>query len=159
MTAQFDDAAIAVIFDKVVSYALATGRFDTVNQHEPKSTPGTGISCSVWVDSITPVRTSGLAATSGLVSLQARLYTSFNAQPYDMIDPNVLSATTDLMGALSGDFEFGQEASVREVDLLGTYGKGGLSAKAGYVEIDRHMMRVMTINIPIVINDMFLQVA
>jgi hypothetical protein len=155
----FDDAAINIIFDKIISYALATGRFDHVNQHEPKNSPGTGMLFSLWVQAIRPVRSSGLGATSGLVVFQGRIYTNFISQPYDMIDPNVMAATADLMNALSGDFDFGGEANVRAVDLLGQTGgqNTALSAQAGYVEIDRQMMRVMTIMIPIIVDDMFIQ--
>lgn len=158
MTANFNDQAIAAVFDKVVSYAMSTGRFESVNQHEPKSSPETQIHCSVWINNIKPARTSGLAATSGLVVLQARIYVDFRRQPFDMIDPEVTAATTDLMGALSGDFALGGVAGVRAIDLLGMTGTS-LSAQAGYVEIDRQMYRVMTITIPIIINDMFSQVA
>lgn len=150
----FNDAAVMTVFDKIVSYALASGRFDHVNQHEPKSAPGHGLECSVWMDKIIPVRTSGLNATSGLVSMYARIYTNFRQQPYDMIDPNVMSAVADLISALSGDFDFGGDANVRAVDLLGMSGNP-LSAQAGYVEIDRQMFRVMTVTIPVIINDMF----
>ena len=152
-----NDAAINAIFDAVVSLALQSGRFDSVNQHEPKSAPGTGITCSIWMQQIRPVpRASGLAATTGLLILYERLYTSFLSQPYDMIDPAVTSATVDLIGRMSADFDFGEIASVRNVDLLGQTGHS-LSAQAGYVEIDRRMYRIMTITIPIIVNDMFAQ--
>lgn len=159
MAANFNDAAINGVFNSIVSYCMATGRFDQVNQHEPKSAPGTGIFCSIWINQIRPIEASGLAATSGVVELQARIYTSFAQQPFDMIDPNVTSATLDIMGALSGDFNFQGTNDVRNVDLLGAYIAGGLRSQAGYVEIDRQIYRVMTIFIPIVINDMFIQVA
>jgi hypothetical protein len=158
MTANFNDAAINLVLDKVVSYALASGRFDSVNQHEPKNAPGSGTYCSIWVQSITPARLSGLAATSGVLVLSVRAYTSFVQQPFDMIDPNIMAAITDFMGALSGDFEFGQQANVRNVDLLGANGVK-MQANAGYVEIDRQVFRVMTLTVPIVINDMFNQSA
>lgn len=162
MTANFNDVAINQVIDKIVSYALSTGRFDHVNQHEPKSSPGHGMNCSVWADSIAPT-TSGQDATSVVVNFQARVYMSFNQQPFDMIDPKILAAVTDLMGAFSGDFDFGGVANIRYVDLLGATNSGsrmqGLSAQAGYVEIDRNMFRVMTIFIPIVINDAYTQVA
>lgn len=155
----FNDEAVMTVFDKVVSYALISGRFDAVNQHEPKNAPGSGLSCSVWINSIVPYRQgSGLNSTTGAVTLNARIYTNFRSQPYDMIDPNVTSATSDLIGALSGDFNFGGDAGVRNVDLLGMAGIP-LSAQSGYVEIDRQMFRVMTLTIPIIINDMFLQEA
>jgi len=153
----FDDAAIATIIDKVVSYALASNRFELVNGHEPKSAPGNGLTCAVWVQDIRPIRTSGLAATSGFIRLQARIYTSFVGEPADLIDPNVAAAASDLIGALTLDFDLGGDADVRAVDLLGMSGET-LSAQAGYIEIDRKMYRVMTINVPIIINDMWAQV-
>jgi hypothetical protein len=154
----FNDVAIGQVFDKIVSYAMATGRFDVVNQHEPKNSPGTGMTCALWVQSISPTRTSGLAMTSGVVMLNARVYTSFRSQPFDMIDPNVMSATCDIIGALSGDFDLGGVANVRAVDLLGMAGTP-MQATAGYVEIDKQMLRVMTITIPVLVNDMFSQEA
>jgi hypothetical protein len=163
VTANFNDAAINQVIDKIVSYALATGRFDSVNGHEPKNAPGTEMSCSVWADIIRPYAGgSGLSATSIVVEFQVRCYMSFTSRPYDMIDPKILAAVTDLMGAFSGDFNFGGVADVRYVDLLGASGGGrtaGLNAKAGYVELDRHMYRIMTMIIPIIINDAFTQVA
>lgn len=152
----FNDAAISAVFNKIVSYALASGRFDSVNQHEPKSAPGSGLSCSIWVQNIRPITSSGLAMTSGVVEINARIYTSFISEPFDAIDPSVMAATSDIMGALSGDFSFGGSANVRCVDLLGMEGTA-LSSQAGYVELDRKMYRVMTILIPVIINDMWLQ--
>lgn len=154
----FADAAVMTLFDKIVSYALASGRFDSVNQHEPKNAPGVGVSCSVWSQTIKPVRSSGLQATSGVVVFQARIYSNFLSEPYDMIDPNVMSAAANLMGQLTADFDFGGEANVRQLDLLGTTGAStSLQANAGYVEIDRQMFRVMTITIPVIVDDMFAQ--
>jgi hypothetical protein len=158
MSANFNDQAIAQILDKLVSYGLASGRFDAVNQHEPKNAPGSEITLAIWVQNINPVRSSGLAATSGVLIMNARIYQNFRSQPFDAIDPKVMGATTDLMGSLSGDFLLGGVASVRNVDLLGSSGKT-LSAQAGYVEIDREVFRVMTITVPIIINDMFTQEA
>jgi hypothetical protein len=155
--ANFNDAAVITVFDKVVSFALATGRFDHVNQHEPKNAPGRGLECSVWMNTITPTRSSGLGAVSGIVTLYARIYTNFRKQPYDAIDPDVMAATADIMGAMAGNFDFGGAANVRTVDLLGGWSNTPLSAAAGYVEIDRQMFRIMTVTIPIVINDMFLE--
>jgi hypothetical protein len=158
VTSNFNDEAVNTVFSRVVSYAMQTGRFDNVNQHEPKNAPGNGLTCSIWMQRITPIAAGGLDVTSGVVLLQARIYTSFVQQPFDMIDPSVMAATTDFIGAMSGDFEFGGEADVRNVDLLGAYGPS-LSGEAGYIEIDRRVLRVMTIAVPIVINDMWEQVA
>lgn len=155
--AQLSDALVNGIFDRVLSWPMTLGRFESVNQHEPKSSPGTGMSYSQWVQEIRPVgKMSGLQATTGVLILQGRIYMPFLTKPYDFIDPQITSATADFMGALSGDFDFDVLFNVRNVDLLGSSGVM-LRAIAGYVEINREMYRVMTITIPIIVNDMFLQ--
>lgn len=152
----FGDAEVRDVFDRLVSFALESGRFDTVNTYEPKSQPGNGVSMSLWAQDIRPVRASGLNSTSALIIFSGRIYTSMTQQPYDLIDVNVLSAAVYLIGALSMDFELGGADDVRMIDLLGAQGTD-LNGKAGYVEIDRHMYRVMTVTIPIIINDMWSQ--
>lgn len=158
MAANFNDAAISQVIDKLVSYALASGRFDSVNAHEPKNAPGSNITCAIWVQWIRPVSTSSLAATSGVLLVNARIYQNFRSEPFDAIDPKVTAAATDLMGSLSGDFDLGGVANVRNIDLMGSSGQA-LSLQAGYVEIDREVFRVVTITIPVLINDMFTQEA
>lgn len=150
----FDAAAVDTLFDKVVSHALKLAIFETINSHEPKSAPGLGLRAAIWVDYIGPVTSSGLAATSGKVTLKIRIYSSMLQQPYDAIDPDMLKATTTLLGEYTGDFDFG--ATVRQVDLLGAYGES-LSAQAGYLTIDNKHYRAMTITLPIIINDMWVQ--
>lgn len=147
---------ISGILDKIVSHAMASGLFERVNQHEPKSAPGNGLSCAVWVDSIAPVRSSGLSATSGRLAIQVRIYTSMLAEPPDAIDPALTSAVDVLMTAYSADFELG--GTVRCVDLLGMAGEP-LSAKAGYLSQDKKLFRVMTILVPLIVNDLWNQVA
>jgi hypothetical protein len=157
MSAQFNDAAIQAVIDKLVGFALASGRFDAVNAHEPKNSPGTGITFALWVQRVRPVpRGSGVAATSGILLMMGRIYQNFRSQPYDAIDPKVTAAMTDIMGAISGDFALQGVPQVRNVDLLGQFGVA-LDAQAGYVEIDRNVFRVMTITIPVILNDMFIQ--
>jgi hypothetical protein len=151
------DAQLLTIFDGVVSHALALGRFDRVNGHEPKSAPPSGLTAAVWVDRIAPVPAmSGMASTTGVLVLNARIYTTMLSEPQDAIDPAVLAAVVDLMGAYSGDFDLG--GSVRNVDLLGQSGFA-LSAQAGYLNQDNKIFRVMTITLPLIVNDLWDQVA
>ena len=152
----FDAAAVDNLFAALVTDAELTGLFETVQTHEPKSAPQNGLNCSVWVDTIKPVRTSGLNSTSGLVTFFIRIYNSMLAEPQDDIDPQILAAVGVLMNTYSGDFELGDVADVRMVDLLGAY-SDGLSAQAGYMSIDSKMFRVMVITLPVVLNDMFPQ--
>jgi hypothetical protein len=155
----FNDVAVNAVLDKIVSYALASGRFDAVNQHEPKNAPGNQVTFALWIQRIRPVpRGSGLSATSGILLLTGRVYQNFRSQPFDAIDPSVTAATLDLMGKLTADFGLQGVPSVRNIDLLGQYGIA-MDAQAGYVEIDKSIYRVVTIQIPVIINDMFVQVA
>lgn len=147
---------IDAILNALVSHAASTGLFERVNAHEPKNAPGNGLSAAVWVDSIGPTPSaSGLAATTGRVALQVRLFTNMIQEPMDAIDPNMVKAVDTLMGLYSGDFELG--GSVRNVDLLGQTGTP-LSALAGYINQDGKLFRVMTILVPLIINDLWNQV-
>ncbi len=146
---------IQPILDALVSHAAATGHFERVNQHEPKSAPGNGLTAALWSQTIAPaIGASGLDSTTIRIEFALRIFQNMLMQPQDAIDPRVLAATSALMTAYSGDLELG--GLVRDVDLLGTHG-APLSAQAGYVPIDNKMFRVMTITIPLIINDVFEQ--
>ena len=159
MAQNFNQAAVTALFDAVVSTAAALGDFQRVNFHEPKSPPGAQLSCSFWLASISAVKASGLAKTSGLVVISGRIYKSAlaaNAQGFDAIDPAILTAACDLMAAFSGNFTLG--GTVRQVDLLGQFGTP-LSAQAAYVPIEEKQYRVMELTVPVVIDDMWTQEA
>jgi hypothetical protein len=144
------------LVDAVASYAATTGEFDTVNTHEPKAKPGTGVTCSIWVDEILPLAAaSGLAAVTGLVTMAMRVQRPFLAHQLDQIDPLIMRATAALMTVFAGGFTMG--AVVRNVDLLGQHSQG-LRSKAGYVNQDGTVYRVMDCSLPLVINDLFSEV-
>lgn len=142
------------IIDAIVSHAAALGRFERVNAHEPKSPPGSGLSCAVWVDRIAPVASSGLAATSALVVVNVRVYTNMLTEPADAIDPALMQAVDALLAALSSDLDLGGQ--VRCVDLIGQTGTA-LSAQAGYLTQDSRLYRVMTVTVPLIVNDAWTQ--
>lgn len=143
---------ITSIIDAITSHAQASGFFDSVNGHEPKSAPGGGMTCSVWVREIAPVDSSGLAATSVRVTFTVRLYLPFKQQPENSIDPAMITAVDALMDAYAGDFTFG--GNVRNVDIRGADGPG-LTMSAGYINIDSQVFRVLDITLPVVVNDVW----
>jgi hypothetical protein len=146
---------INAVLDAAVSHAMALGLFERVNGHEPKNAPGSGLTAAVWVDYIGPhAAQSGLAATSARLVLNVRAYTSMLADPQDAIDPRVVAAVGALMGEYSGDFDFG--GAVESVDLLGRAGPP-MSAQAGYLNQDQKLYRVMTITVPVIVNDVWTQ--
>jgi hypothetical protein len=68
------------------------------------------------------------------------------------VDLAVTGAVDQLMGAYSGDFEFG--GNVRNVDILGAHGTG-LGAVFGYARFDSTTYRVATLTVPLIINDVW----
>lgn len=148
---------IRTILAAVEDHALQSGYFQAVNGHEPKTAPQNGLTAAVWVEQIGPARGgSGLTSTSTRLALFVRLYTPMVQQPEDAIDPDLMTALDALMAAYSGDFELG--GLVRQVDLLGQYGDP-LSARAGYLTTSGAEYRVMTIILPLIVNDLWEQAA
>jgi len=142
--------------DYVTSLAASLGLFDSVTGHEPKAAPApTGVSCSVWVSSLRPA-SSGVASVSVRLEIQARCYTSMLTDPQDAIDPKVTDAAGLLMNALIGNFTVAGQA--RAVDVFGMDGEG-LRATAGYLNQDGKLFRVMDVMIPIIVNDLWNEVA
>lgn len=143
------------ILEALESHAVASGHFERVNRHEPKNAPGNQLTAAIWVQRIAPAAlASGLAATAALLVVNVRVYSNMLAEPQDAIDPNVMGAVDALMTAYSGDFTL--DGLVRNVDLLGAHGEG-LSAQAGYLEQDKKMFRIVTLTVPLVVNDVWSQ--
>lgn len=144
------------LVDRIASHAAASGLFDRVNAHEPKSKPGRGLTCAVWIDRIEPARgRSGLVATAGRVVFNVRVYTNMLQQPQDEIDPLVMDAVDYLFEAYSGDFQLGSDE--RFIDLEGMTQGHALDAQSGYINIDNMTYRVMTISVPVIVNDAWTQ--
>ncbi|WP_445279659.1 hypothetical protein [Streptomyces sp. DSM 118148] len=145
------------ILNEVVSHAAESGFFNNVNSHEPiRSHPGSGLTASVWLDSITPIRSSGLATTSVLVVLTVRMYRSTVASPLDDMDAVLADAVSALMDAYQDDFTLG--GLVRHVDVFGAYGTP-LGVKGGYIQQLESEYRVLDLKLPLVINDVADQAA
>lgn len=147
---------ITGILDGVVSHAMASGHFEQVNEHEPANAPSHGLTAAVWTDSVQAIRSSGLASTTAVLVFNVRIYTSIQSEPADAIDPNMLTAVDDLCAAYIGDFTL--DGLVRHVDILGAHGQA-LLVRAGYIQQSGAVFRVMTITLPVVVNDLWEQVA
>jgi hypothetical protein len=140
---------VVAIRDGLISHALSLGMFRSVSGHEPKSAPPDGLYGALWVDDFRPAP-SGLVSTSMRLTFNFRVGTNMISQPEDDTDLNVLVAVAALMAAYSGDFSL--NGSAMNIDLTGP---NGLSARAGYLNQDSHLYRVMVISIPILVNDVF----
>lgn len=144
------------LIDRLASHAMALGVFDRVNQHEPKNKPGRGLTCAVWIDRIEPARgRSGLAATDARVVFNVRVYTNMIQAPQDAIDPQVMIATDLLFEAYTGDFQLGDDS--RFIDVLGMTQGHPLFSQSGYINIDNFVYRVMTITVPVIVENAWTQ--
>ncbi|MFD9256928.1 hypothetical protein [Streptomyces sp. NPDC059538] len=142
------------ILDAVVSHAMASGHFEQVNGHEPTNAPSQGLTAAVWTDSVQAVRSSGLDSTTALIAFNVRLYTSVQSEPADAVDPALIDAVDVLCAAYVDDFTFG--GLVRSIDVLGQHSQG-LLVRAGYLQQSGAVFRVMTITLPVIVNDLWRQ--
>lgn len=160
--AGLDAAAVMAIYDSLLSHAQSLKVFDHVGDHEPLSPPGAGLTLAIMLGPVEPVRSSGLAATSGRLEFQARIYSPRVALPAGGIDRKMLQACTTLLNAYTGDFDLltGNIAAglVRNVDLLGAYGTP-LRGQPGWLVQDGAHYRIYEITLPLVLNDIWGQQA
>lgn len=146
---------IDTLFDSLESHLLAMGRFDSVNLVEPKSEPGSGLTAAVWIQDVRPApRASTLDMTAIRFEFSIRLYTSMLSGNQDLIDPNLVEATDELLENLNGDFTL--DGAVQAVDVLGIHGPP-LQARAGFLTIAQTMYRVMTLAVPLIVTDAYTQ--
>jgi hypothetical protein len=102
---------------------------------------------------------SSLSSTSLRVAWFLRIYQNFLSEPQDAIDPSVMRAMAAVMEALSTNFDL-DVAQVRAIDLLGMTGPP-MGAEAGYIPMGpptaQKLFRCMTLTIPIIVDDVFVQ--
>lgn len=146
------------IFNALISHAMGTGVFAHVNGHEPKSAPTLAdqINLALFGGPIRPVQSSGLASVSVRWEIAGRIYKNAFSEPADDVDPELAIAATTYLAELIGDYTLG--GLVRHVDIFGSDGEP-LEAVPGYMEQDRKIFRVMDLRIPVIINDLWEEVA
>ena len=148
----FGAAAVTALMSALRSHAQSTGLFADVVAHEPASVPQQGVTCAIWFGAIAPDgAASGLGAVSGTVSFLVQVAASLQQRPLDDVEDRVVSAASGLLAAYSGALTLG--GSVRNVDLM------RLRAQGGYFDQDSAKFRAVNITLPIVVNDLWAEVA
>lgn len=142
---------VNTLFSGISSHLRSLGLFESVGKHEPKKAPK-GLSAWCWSDTIRAIRSSSLTNVSVLVVFKIRVCQNFKSEPQDEIDPQMLAAVGKIMNDFAGDFTLGD--AIRNVDILGENGFE-LKAQAGYLQIDNIMHRIMDIDVPLVVDDVW----
>ncbi len=146
----------AAIIDAIVSHAMTTGYFEEVNGHEVKNAPQASLTGSVFVQSVgTAPRHSGLNSSTARLVFRLRIYKRM-VNPGDEADAGLVEVTDQVFKHYHSDFAL--DGLVKAIDLLGQSGLA-LNAQGGYVTIDKTLYRVMDIDIPVIVNDAWEQVA
>lgn len=148
----FTAAQAKALFTSVQSLAQELGLLQKIDTHEPENAPGTRLYGSITLGPMRPVAAaSGLAAVSIEVTLILRVWSWAMQRPLDDVDPEVLATMAALMSALAGAFTLSE--TVRNVDLF------SLVATPVWAEFEGKQFRVMELPAPIIINDVFAEVA
>jgi hypothetical protein len=145
---------IQSILDNVASHAMSTGHLDVVLGYISKQSPTNGITAAIYVERITPIKSSGLNNTSIRIDLEMQIYSSTYMEPYDGIDANLVRAVDAVYTNFIGDIELGGEA--RHIDIFGAYGRA-LDVRSGYLNVTGKELRVFQIIIPIIVDDVWPQ--
>lgn len=153
----WDLSQVNDLYAEMISVAQRLAIFNAIVQHDPLTAPQSLPALAVWAASIAPARgRSGQASTSVRVEFGARIYRSQLSKPEEAMDPQLISLTSQLFGAWSGEFTL--DGEVMALDLLGAWGTP-LSGTAGWVTHDGKPFRVMEIVAPAVIDDVWVQEA
>jgi Domain of unknown function (DUF4082)/PKD domain len=146
----------AVLIGALANHAARLGVFSSIVNHEPVSSPGNGVTAAIWCGPTYPARgASGLNSTSVVVVGFIRLYRPMGTVDQDALELGILKAKTALWKAYSGDFTLG--GLVRHIDLLGQYGMAFRDDPA-YQTWDSTQYRVVTLTVPMVVNDVVAQI-
>lgn len=142
---------IETAVDRIASTASASGYYDAVLRHEPKSAPAAELTFSTWIGDIQPIaEQSGLDVTSCRLLMLGRVWMNMLSEPQDEIDTRLAKAASYMLAEMTGNL--GIDGAY--LDLLGAHGNP-LGVTLAYIEADRTMFRVADITIPFICPDVF----
>ena len=137
------------ILAKLATIGKASGLFVKVDKFEPRGQPGNGVTLFLISGPMRPITSSGLNNVSVRWQIDGRVYTPLNYEPASELDAVLTAAAAKYLEALCAQFTLG--GLVRCVDVFGSDGEP-LSATPGYIEQNDKVYRVITLEIPLLIN-------
>ena len=137
------------ILTKLAGIGKQTGLFVKVDKFEPRGQPGNGVTLFLISGPMRAITSSGLNNASLRWQIDGRLYTPMNSEPAAELDAVLTGAAAKYLEALCAQFTLG--GLVRCIDVFGSDGEP-LSATPGYLEQNDKVFRVVTLEIPLLIN-------
>lgn len=152
-----DNVDAGAIIAAVKGRLMAIGIFDTVNGHEPVSSPGLGQHASVYLGPIRPTDRSGLSSTSLVMLIMVRIWISAQAQDRDDTEIKLASATSASYGALIAGFQLADATGVPTACAIDIRGMAGtrMESVPGYANFDGTEYRVQTITVPVLVENVW----
>lgn len=118
--------------------------------------PSSGLAVAFEFQRVRPGAGSGLSVTSAVITYTGSVYYPMQSEPKDDVETVIVAGADALINAYTGDFDLG--GNVREVDLLGQTGQS-LSADGGYYRHGDVTYRAAVVTIPLIVNDVWVQVS
>jgi hypothetical protein len=137
------------ILTKLAGIGKASGLFVKVDKFEPRGQPGNGVTLFLISGPMRAITSSGLNNASLRWQIDGRLYTPMNYEPASELDAVLTAAASKYLEALCAQFTLG--GLVRCIDVFGSDGEP-LSATPGYLGQNDKVYRVVTLEIPLLIN-------
>lgn len=144
------------------THAGKSGLFEFVAGHAILTAHnGGGLGWWCMVDRMAPYAAgSGLASASGVLTYKVMITMNTSTyEPLDDVDPRVTDAADTMFRAYAGAFTLG--GLIRNVDIFGAAGRP-MVAEAGWVTIGGDgggRYRAMIITLPLIVNDLWTEVA
>jgi hypothetical protein len=147
----FGENEAIVIQKALATHVKALGGIDRVQEFDPTNAPGKGLTACLVAATGDPRPPTGLAA-SALKLVWTVRFMMPPSQPLGSVDPKLLGKATNLITRLAADLTLG--GLVRVIDLRGMAGTS-IDLRFGWVEIGGTLYRLLDVNVPLVINDVF----
>lgn len=146
----------AVAIQKALAtHIKALGGIARVEEFDPTDAPGKGLTACLVAMTGDPGPATGLASSSLRVVWTVRFLMP-PSKPLGSVDPELMGKAGDLITRLAGDFTLGE--LVRVIDLRGIHG-ARVEWRFGWVEIGGTVFRLLDVAVPLIINDVFPEVA
>lgn len=145
----------AAVLSALVSHGQSLGVFDAVYPGEPKAKPTEkGLHLTIFYDRWLPSTRPGLAVTSVVEVWNLRVGLPMLAQPVGEVERQVLTGMDRMMESLNSDFTLG--GLIAGIDIMGMSGIG-MSGRAGYLNHDGTLFRVINNEVPLLLDDVWEQ--